>query len=452
MNAPATGISLATIIALIRKEVDGAQKAGKDGKPGKDGAQGPKGERGPKGDTGPAGKQGPKGNDGKQGKPGKDGADGEDGVGIERIEQDVDDAMVIHMTDGTIYTIEMPWGKDSTQVHYKVNGSGGGSGGSIDLEGYIKEPDTDEAWMVYKKGVGWAPVTTDLVATNPDILFRDAKGRFKSTDTVPDLKNQLEVNRWFLEQLESTDLPTWDDITDKPTEFPPESHTHTIENVDGLSDALDEITGDIEDLEESVANPGPDISISGTYRSAVGQFVGDRWGIRLDPLVLSMLPIDEQGTPKLGCSIGTEQIRFQHGRFYGEVAAQSFKGDGSQLTNVAGLDGLEARLDEGEQIQREIDQRVTTGETKQEELEDKIEALEGKVGEHEWIYDNSSSTPRDGQFQIKDRAMQNINDISNGYYLYLNPSDRNGNPVNLARIVEGDVIRIKALSGVRWLS
>ena len=103
MNAPATGISLATIIALIRKEVDGAQKAGKDGKPGKDGAQGPKGERGPKGDTGPAGKQGPKGNDGKQGKPGKDGADGEDGVGIERIEQDVDDAMVIHMTDGTLH-------------------------------------------------------------------------------------------------------------------------------------------------------------------------------------------------------------------------------------------------------------------------------------------------------------------------------------------------------------
>ena len=114
---------------------------------------------------------------------------------------------------------------------------------------------------------------------------------------------------------------------------------------------------------------------------------------------------------------------------------------------MAGLDGLEARLDEGEQIQREIDQRVTTGETKQEELEDKIEALEGKVGEHEWIYDNSSSTPRDGQFQIKDRAMQNINDISNGYYLYLNPSDRNGNPVNLARIVEGDVIRIKGTVG-----
>ena len=45
-------------------------------------------------------------------------------------------------------------------------------------------------------------VTTDQVATNPDVLFRDAKGRFKSTENVPDLKNQMEVNRWFLGQIE----------------------------------------------------------------------------------------------------------------------------------------------------------------------------------------------------------------------------------------------------------
>ena len=101
VNAPATGISLATIIALIRKEVDGAQ-ANKNGKPGKDGAQGPRASADPKVTPDPLASK-VQGNDGKRGKPGKDGADGEDGVGIERIEQDVDDAMVIHMTDGTIY-------------------------------------------------------------------------------------------------------------------------------------------------------------------------------------------------------------------------------------------------------------------------------------------------------------------------------------------------------------
>ena len=213
-----TGVSLTTIIALIRKEIDGAQKAGKDGKPGKDGPAGPKGERGPKGDTGPAGKQGPKGNDGKQGKPGKDGADGQDGadgVGIERIEQDVDDAIVVYMTDGTIYTIEMPWGKNSTEVHYKVSGGGsssgsggggsggGGSEGTVDLSNYVQKPASSASWMVYKKDTGWAPVTTDLVATNPDVIFRNSKGQFASTKDMEGLTNQLEVNRYFAEQLES---------------------------------------------------------------------------------------------------------------------------------------------------------------------------------------------------------------------------------------------------------
>jgi len=31
---------------------------------------------------------------------------------------------------------------------------------------------------------------------------------------------------------------SWDDLTDKPTEFPPEAHTHTIEDVTGLGSAL----------------------------------------------------------------------------------------------------------------------------------------------------------------------------------------------------------------------
>jgi hypothetical protein len=87
-------------------------------------------------------------------------------------------------------------------------GGGGGGGGVTDLTGYIKEP-VDDGWMVYRKDVGWQAVTTDLIATNPDILFRDMQGRFKSKANVPDLKNQLEVNRWFLEQLEASGLPVY---------------------------------------------------------------------------------------------------------------------------------------------------------------------------------------------------------------------------------------------------
>ena len=182
MSTSIEGLSLVTVIALIRKEIAESAAASR---PGKDGAQGVKGERGAKGDSGPAGRQGPKGNDGKQGKHGKDGgagsdgACGEDGVGIEDIIQDGDGAIIVTMTDGEVYTLDMPL-PGETQVHYKVGGgsSGGGESGSFE-------------------------VTTDQVKTRGDIVFRDAKGRYKSTENIPELKNQLEVNRWFVEQLEA---------------------------------------------------------------------------------------------------------------------------------------------------------------------------------------------------------------------------------------------------------
>ena len=200
MNAPVKGIGLSTIIALIRKEIGDAGEIGppgedgRDGKDGKDGSQGPKG---PKGDRGP---QGPKGERGLNGKDGKDGKDGEDGVGIEDIHQDGDDMMVITMTDGEIYEIELPKG-ENTEVRY--NQAGGGGGGSVDLKKYVEKPTTDEGWMVYKLGEGWALATTDLIETNPAVTFRDSKGRYKSTDDVSDLTNQLKVNRFIANELDA---------------------------------------------------------------------------------------------------------------------------------------------------------------------------------------------------------------------------------------------------------
>ena len=127
MNAPAQGLSLVSIIALIRKEIE---RSGTEGPKGEDGKQGVKGERGAKGDTGPTGKQGPKGKDGKQGKSGKDGKDGkagDDGVGIKDINQDIDGVVIVTMTDGETYEIELPLGLN-TEVHYKTSGGGGSSG------------------------------------------------------------------------------------------------------------------------------------------------------------------------------------------------------------------------------------------------------------------------------------------------------------------------------------
>ena len=251
MSTSIEGLSLVTVIALIRKEIAESAAASK---PGKDGAQGVKGDRGAKGDSGPAGRQGPKGNDGKQGKPGKDGSDGsdgacgEDGVGIEDITQDGDGAIVVTMTDGEVYTLDMPL-PGETQVHYKVGGGSSGSGsGSVDLSGYVQRPTADKrdgSWLVYREDgttKEWAPVTTDLVSTNPGILFRDAKGRFKSI-AVPDLKNQLEVNRWLLEQIElNTDsIDNINSVGYDDTVIKGDLAKETQDRIDGDADLQDQI-------------------------------------------------------------------------------------------------------------------------------------------------------------------------------------------------------------------
>ena len=61
-----------------------------------------------------------------------------------------------------------------------------------------------------QEGTGWAPVTTDLVATNPEVVFRNSKGQFASTEEYEGLTNQLEVNRYFADRLEAAGEPTTD--------------------------------------------------------------------------------------------------------------------------------------------------------------------------------------------------------------------------------------------------
>ncbi|MDA8620274.1 collagen-like protein [Luminiphilus sp.] len=188
---------------------------------------GPVGEQGPMGETGPQGPQGPRGNDGKQGpagvkgdqgKKGDKGAkgdDGHDGVGIARVEQDLDDAIVVYLTDGNYYTIEMPIvqndGSLAKEVHFK---SGGGGGGVVDLSGYVQRPSDTHGgkWLLYREADGtnkgeWAPATTDLIETNGMLMFRDINGRFAPTpEELDELNTQLKVNRFIWEKIQELDL------------------------------------------------------------------------------------------------------------------------------------------------------------------------------------------------------------------------------------------------------
>ena len=208
---------LTTLMLLekFKRRIEQVEKSSAE--KGNEGPQGPKGDKGadgkqgPKGPKGPEGPKGPKGPEGPKGSAGKEGTDGEDGVGITNAYTAADGELVLVLSNGDEISVELPVGTDSqgNTVVLSQGGSGGSGDGNVDLSGYVKRPVAalrDGKWLMYRElpdgTKEWTPVTTDLVATNPDVLFRDSKGRFKSTDNVPELNNQLEVNRWFLEQIE----------------------------------------------------------------------------------------------------------------------------------------------------------------------------------------------------------------------------------------------------------
>ena len=213
--------NLIDIVNLIRAEIRKTQVGPMKRVIGPAGEQGPMGESGPQGAQGPRGndgKQGPKGDKGIQGKAGPAGPageDGDDGVGIARIEQDIDQAIVVYLTDGNYYTIEMPLidgeGNLAKEVHYK---SGGGGGGVVDLSSYVKRPSNTHGgkWLLYREADGtnqgeWAPATTDLIETNGMLMFRDAKGRFQPTpEELDELNTQLKVNRFIWEKIQELDV------------------------------------------------------------------------------------------------------------------------------------------------------------------------------------------------------------------------------------------------------
>ena len=145
-------LTLKLLRDLQEKVLTVAKDAGPDGPTGLTGAQGPQGNEGRPGPAGERGPEGPAGADGSAGE------DGEDGRGVVSVTQAADGDLIFTLTDGTEEIIELPLGllRDSQKEHILYKQGGSGDGGNM------------------------GPVTTSMVATEPDVLFRDVKGRFKS--------------------------------------------------------------------------------------------------------------------------------------------------------------------------------------------------------------------------------------------------------------------------------
>ena len=65
----------------------------------------------------------------------------------------------------------------------------------------------------------------------------------------------------------------WDQITGKPTEFPPEAHSHTTDQITGLDTELDGIKEDINDLEGAVGELTGQLAFGGSYNATTGKVI-----------------------------------------------------------------------------------------------------------------------------------------------------------------------------------
>ena len=91
--------------------------------------------------------------------------------------------------------------------------------------------------------------------------------------------------------------------------------------------------------------------------------------------------------------------------------------------------------------------RITAGEAEQSTLKNKVNALEGVIGEYSLVFTMDNSNPRAGEFNLKDGAMQVVNTLASADYITLSDTDSAGNPINLDRITEGDVLRFSSVDG-----
>ena len=93
-----TDLKLIALYDKLHSEIEAVETI--RGEKGDAGPQEPQGEKGSKGDTGASGKDGKDGAKGKDGKDGKDGRDGEDGVSVVDANLDIDNHLVITLSDG----------------------------------------------------------------------------------------------------------------------------------------------------------------------------------------------------------------------------------------------------------------------------------------------------------------------------------------------------------------
>lgn len=144
-------LKLAALYDKLLSEIRAVEQVrGEKGDQGEQGIQGPKGEQG---DRGEQGNTGPEGKAGRDGVDGKDGQDGDDGVSVVDAEIDVDNHLVLKLSDGS--DIDAGSLESLTAVGQQVYASVSAGG--------ITSADQTYTWIDYATGYSTEPTLLETI-------------------------------------------------------------------------------------------------------------------------------------------------------------------------------------------------------------------------------------------------------------------------------------------------
>ena len=291
-----------------------------------------------------------------------------------------------------------------------------------------------------------ADLTTDLVSTNSSVVFRDSKGRFKSRADIPELNNQLEVNRFLWEQIEKlleepeTPEPPDDRLPifaeDEPTEYP---HAEEDESTDlEAGDQWYQVTEPTFDYD----NPDPEgLDLFIWTEMDDGTF---EWVLFEEKAPDGVVIIKGEAPDPKEDGVGNGSLWFDNTSDVMQLFV--WHTDSDAWISVAPPTTLEGRVSTGEATQQAIIAQIQESLIEQQTLKNKVSALEGAIGDHSLLFTSTSTNPREGEFNLKNETFQLTSYLSDSKYLTLNETDRDGNIINLSRVVVGDVLRLSDIS------
>jgi hypothetical protein len=161
------------------------------------------------------------------------------------------------------------------------NISGGG--------GFVEAPDDGADYARNGKSPAWVKTYNADYIDDLETAYKNADAGKADKDhtheiaDVDGLQDALDAAggapAWDDVTGKPTDFPPsahshgWDQITGKPTEFPPEAHSHTTDQITGLDTELDGIKEDINDLEGAVGELTGQLAFGGSYNATTGKVI-----------------------------------------------------------------------------------------------------------------------------------------------------------------------------------